>query len=545
MLSLVFFTALLGAPTDDPEDAKKPRVEEGPRIVMPGTKEDLSKFDKSPEQLRSEEEAKEEARLSAWLEVSSEPAPTLAIGRGDARFVRVDVPIKRRPNGPIFWRVLSEAQDGAVVSPWIESLSFVEEKKRLFARGRYALLVEPNAKPRASFAGKIEIREKDTWSVIGEARIVATVEVKPAEYNAAEVEDLRRAYGIFSTKARNALDRLPELSAYLRVDGMDGPPASTSSESLPKVEAFLAARVRAAIAERRLRAAADGTDPTVAEQAVLALGSLRKSTEGSNAGAAADRRSNAENLAIARKLVDALSFEEAELLLTRLRTRGQMIQSELEEVLLLLGAVYSAKGLDDRAKKAFGQALCLNPAAKSPSSRPPMSRAFEAVRVTEPCPEGVKPKEPRAVLVSDPRGTHLDVSIAFGPDPHELVSGGEIDIFGPGGDVMLKASSRAEGSVLSARFELTESIANDIRSRVLARIVAKEISGISVFSLGTEQPLSIDVERAEKPSTVSTMPWWIWVAGGAGIIGISAIVVAAASGSDSGSRAIGPVGVTF
>ncbi|MBI2378786.1 MAG: hypothetical protein HYV07_32630 [Deltaproteobacteria bacterium] len=541
MISVALLAVLTAAP-EEPETVGDP--EEGPRLVMPGG-EDLSKVDKSPDELRAEAEASDAARLAAWIEVAGE-AGALQIARGDARFLTVEIPLKRRPtSGTAFWRVLPEAQEGATLGPWVEHVTFLEDKRRVIARGRVAILVDAASRSKARVVARLEAREKESWSVLGEARVAFTVDVKPATATEQDIDDARRAHGIFVARARAALERLPELTAYLRLDSMDPPPASTNADSLPSVEAFLAARLRAAIAEGRLRAAAELPDPELAERAVLALGSLRRGDADPLETAAAEKRSNAENLAIARRRVDALSLDSAETLLSKLRKRGQLVRGELEEALILLGCIHAARGMEDRAKKAFGQALCLNPNAKLSTTRVPMVRAFESVRAQAPCPEGINPGEPFAVLVTESGGTYLDVTLPFGPDPHELVSGGDVEVFGPGGDVMLKASTRAEHGKLVARFGLTDSIAADIRARVLVRAVAKETSGVAIFTLGAEEPKSVPVERVEAPSTVSRIPWWVWVAGGAGVVGVTAVVIAAASSGGAPSRTIGPVGITF
>ena len=474
---------------------------------------------------------------------------TLEIERGDSVFVPVEVPLRRRPRGDFAMRIADATANRRVaVVDWLEAVELSSSGRRSRAKGLYVVRLGPEAQGRLDVRATVLVVDPASDKVLAKKRIVHVVEAKPARATTESIELDRKAYVLFQKRAKESFGGLRKLHDHIRLDRVVGAPRGVALDDKER-EALLRyqrGRLRADIARQRLRAAADSDDPSLAEAAVLAIGTLSKRPSGPAAKARGmEGRSVMQNLAVAKNAVEDLRVDEAEGVLNKLRMSGKLNPVGLARALRLLGAVYAVRGRTEDAARHFGQSVCLDSRLGPPSKREPIFRLFTAVKGTRRCAGKIALTRIRADRTSSSEGLTITVRISFGPDPYRLVSGGNIELWGAGGEIVAAAQDRAEhepAPVLEASFADTGHLENVI-GQLLVRAVAKDVSGVALAHIGDPDPVPTNV-AARDDVTVDTIPWWLWVAGSVAVAGAAtATMVFVGSGEDT--RAIGPVSATF
>lgn len=520
--------------------------------------DDISLIDKTPDA----PEVVEAAALAAHV-VRRRPAAELStrqgelrdpialhvpLDRGDTLFIEVPFFERRAPAGAAVL-TLANVQSGGktTVMPWLEDAK-LERKGRALSGSAVLILRADAAAPLGETTVGARLTAVIGTQVAASLDCTITVTVVAPRTSTASIELDRRAYGHFQRRAEQAFESIPTLQDYLRLDRVYAAPRA---RPLPPAEQaalpnYLATRLRADIAAQRLRVAADDAEGAVAEAAVRAIGGLSERPSGTNAQAkAVAKRTPDKNIEAATRALDDLRIDEAEGVLDRLRKSGKLDVPQLATVLGLLGAIYSARGRDN-ADRTFGQALCLQPKLTAPSRRQPMLRAFEAVRTAALCREPLSMGTPVATRRTGLGPVMVDIKVPFGPDPYALVSGGDIELWGSGGEIIEVAQVRATHgtpNVLEASFEDRGDLEN-FAGQLLVRLVAKDVSGVALATIGDPSPVPTSVGEAPIEGAAG-IPWWVWLVGGVAVAaGTATAIGLGVSGKEDG-RGVGPVSVTF
>lgn len=518
-------------------------------------------LDERPESADRGDTAEDPAEIERHVAARVPSAPVLRVARGSTIFVEAIVPL---PRGFPVEKI--EARLASVRAPrevrWIPSVEIEPFEgatpNATSLRLLYALRVSMSA-PEASpqkVAATIQVRD------LGAKRPIATMNVQHAleivSPNVPALQDIdldRRAYLLHQRLTMEAYAKLKSLHGDLRYDRVDAPPPieRIPEGDLDALKAFLRHRLRADIALTRLRVAADLEDATLQEAAVLAIGSLSKGPSGSAERASAIQGETIERaLDMTERALDDLRVDEAEGYLKRLRKSGRLDRSTFARWLTLFGAVDVIRARRDHARAHFGQAICIRPDITLPLRRLPISRAWDAERTSpSACTRPIAIERVTATRrPSADGGTVIVVRADLTPDPHHVVSGGDIELWGSGGEVQklerVRAIEDAERtSRLEASFADTGMLEN-YAGELLIKVFAREVSGIVVASHGDPDPISTPIGRSPELSGMAAeIPSWVWyVAAGVAAVGAATAGVVLLSGRET-KQGIGPIIAEF
>lgn len=473
--------------------------------------------------------------------------PTLELSAGDTAFVEFPVRLTRPlPERPRVVPLGIRAPRGLWVAPFGE-LGAPTRGGVLVRYAVRATSAEPGAQLSLQLA--LEVRGPDD-APAGRAEVEQTVKVTASAPSVLEIEADRAAFIALQAVAQKAAEALPELKHYLRLDRVDRPPSPgrVPAEKDSVLERFLAHRLRADVARARLRHAADAKDPALATAAARAIGALSDKPTGPAARARAiEGVTTDQALALARRALDDLQVDEAEGFLNKLRTSGRLEHAELAETLALLAAVSYLRGRDAAAARLYGAARCLDPALRVKLTRPALQARFQEASGKAACEGALAVSAVTVERRPADDGVELVVDARLADDPHGLVSGGQIELWGFGGALDKSQKVRAEqvdgAPHLVARFSgEPDAFSYDV---ALVKVLAQDVSGVVLATYGDPDPVSVPVKDLVDAGV--KVPGWVWwVATGVAVVGGATAVGVWAAGRDtSPTRSIGPIDVRF
>jgi hypothetical protein len=369
-----------------------------------------------------------------------------------------------------------------------------------------------------------------------------------------ELEALGNAFRHHQKEAKDIRDALPRSKAWLSMDALQTPSSSTRLDPAEKsaVHRFLEHRLFASTARDRILGVAESPLSALQAKAVREIGGLTNGPSGTQAAAlAVDGLSVRDAIEKARLALDDLDIDTAEGFLEKLRKRDLQDKHSLALVLRLLGAVHEVRGRTREAEKTLQQALCLEPKLQEPLTRPYFHPALTAATQSPACKQAAAFGSASAMYVGEEIPSEVRLRIQFGPDPYELVSGGFITVFGPGGGRLhggraeAVTSSKDRSRALELRFEDPMPYEKPFE-RLFVSASAVELSGTEIFSTGSPHLLEVRV-GGDRPSLSEGIPWWVWaVAGGVAVAGGTVLGVVLAGSSDGApNQGIGPIGASF
>lgn len=522
---------LAGAPPT-PEPTPPPKT---------GLETNLEQIDRGPE----DRSAQEATRLEDHLLRLASPSQPINLAVGETVFLELDVAIDRPLAGPPVAAVSKSSKPGLSVLPVVTVEREVKGKKTTLTL-RYAVRNQGlvgTAKLDLQFTLSQEPPGPNSGAAaVNMASLLLNGQL--TQTSKGDIEDDRKAYLLFQGRAAEAYQALPTLHDYLRLDRVDRPPAALGlkAELRPTLDRFVRSRLYADIALARLRAAAAHPDPELEEAAILAIGALTKKPNAvAKKARAIEGLTNAQGLDATKAALLDLRIDEAEGFLDKLRNSGRLNRAELSLALELEGGVHAMRGRKELATVAFGRVRCLDPKWSWTLNRPFFQRAVAAAG--NGCSEALKIRSTVATRAETVDGPRITVVCQFGPDPFRLVSGGEIQLWGSGGEVHSaeKIRTSEDGTTLEAEFVDNGELEN-YAGQVLVRVVLRDLSGVSIAGFGDPDP--VPMELTGDPSG-APLPWYTWaIAGGVLAVGAATvgIVLLATSGE---TRGIGPIGVTF
>lgn len=508
-----------------------------------GLETDLDRVDVSPQAPQQVEATRLEDRL---LRLGRADQPVL-LPIGDTVFLEAEVsldgPPQPRPNvvtfrsskpGLMVLPVVTLENEGSGKKPKV-TLRYAVRNTGLVGTAKLELRLQVNLQ---------SAKANDGAAVLHDITLLVNGQLSTPTL--ADVEDDKRSFLLFQGRAEEAYRGLPTLHDYLRLDRVDRPPtaAGLKNEQRPLLDRFVRARVYADIAAARLRAAADHPDPALSDAAVLALGSLSKKPSGvAKKARAIEGLTNLQALDAIRAALLDLRIDEAEGFLDKLRNSGRLNRAELTAGLELEAGVQAMRGRRELARVALGRSLCLEPGRSSTLSRPFFQRLAEEAK-SGGCAQALRIVQTQAERLTTTDGPKISVVSTFGPDPFRLVSGGEIQIWGSGGEVHSaeKIRTSEDGTRLEAEFNDNGELEN-YAGQVLVKVVLRDLSGVPIATFGDPDPQPLDLSGDGGGGL--GLPWYGWaIAGGVLVLGAATagIILAASQGE---TRGIGPIGVTF
>lgn len=519
-----------------------------------------------------EEKAESEHRLLEAVIATprpANPAAKVVLSPGEALFAARDVTVTRAPRANVRARLdRTRSPPGTAWVPWVEVVPPPPPKPASPLAAEAPPPPSPPPRPSVhvlyvlrALRGVAPVangRATATLEILDEAGVLARVEIaqpiqtlaQPAAATPELADDLRKAAIHFEDAMQRAYEGLEKLRDDIGPGRLELPPeAHVKSADRPRLDLYLHAVVRTEIARERLRALADVADESVAARAILALGALP--TRAGAARAAADAV-DAELIIVAlentRIALEDLRLDEAEARLTRLRNRGRMNRGELTRALVLAGAVAAARGKTSAAREHFEQALCVAPGHQERFRRAFYRRAFDAARGDpERCSKPIQVGIVTAARGTTPAGPELVVRAPVGPDPFGLITGGDIELWGPGGALASTQHVRVQGegkSVLEAHFADTGGLEN-YANQILVKVFARDVTGVPIAIKGDPDPLALELATPPGSPSPVDLPWWVWAIAG-GIVAVGAATAGIIVLSNRGvTRGIGPINADF
>ncbi len=470
----------------------------------------------------------------------------LKINAGDTVFLLTEIKLSATPVQPQVRLIAVRADRGVSTAPWAELIAV----KRRIATVRYPVRVRSAADQPKDIRFVIDVRDGQSGKSVGNQRVQHTVVIGPIR---ADAEDLlldTKAYLHHQRLAQQAYDKLPELKDYLRLDRVDRPPSPSRVPEAKNaiLQSFLQHRFHADIARQRLRTAADHEDQTIALAAALALGKLSAKPSGPAARARAiEGVSRRQALKLATSALDDLQIDEAEGILNKLRLGGTLNKRALAMTLALQGAVSFLRNKPQVAIRNYGAAHCLVSGLRPQVSRNILRKRFEQSVSAPGCAKAISFEQVRATRKSVNGELVVQVHLRISPDPHQVVSGGKVQLWGSGGQIAREATARVQtkDGVAYLLVDFPEDEESLSGAWLLMKAEAQHVSGVTLATLGDDKPQAVQIEDGGL-GTALIVPTWLWVVtGSAALVGGAVAGVWALSQSNQINRAIGPVDIRF
>ena len=249
-------------------------------------------------------------------------------------------------------------------------------------------------------------------------------------------------------------------------------------------------------------------------------------------------------------LLERLQFEQTVGWSDALIDSQRLQRSQLAQALVLRATAQAVGGFEEEARLAFGQASCLDPVARPPS-RPLFDAVFGKLAQPPACAQPLNVLGVTAVRAGTEDGVTVTVSVAYGPDPFSLISGGTVQLFDARGALVAQQPGAPEQfenqSVLVAEF-IDDGTLTDASERLYVAATLDGPGRVAVAEAGTPEPEIVTIADTGTFGSGGGLPLWLWIAlGVAAVGGATAAAVVAASGGDGtdADRGIGPINIRF
>jgi hypothetical protein len=355
-----------------------------------------------------------------------------------------------------------------------------------------------------------------------------------------------QAFDYFQKQAMEKKRGLGKMRQELSMQSIRYQVIDLSKKDRPLIRAFLYDRIRADVAYRRLKQRAQSKTSAFRIQAIRALANLAHFDDQAKRRLRYQLSEPDLSLKHALLALEDFDFHDSHLLASRARNSGKLNRKTLSRALAVLAAIeLIRKPKSPKVRPLVGQAFCLNPKLKTPIRLSMVKREFEDMRKSPPCPNGIIVGQVVATRRIENGLNMVDVTGEFGPDPYELVSGGNIELWGAGGEIIETAKIRArhgEKNTLISSFEDRGDIQNYV-GQILIRLLVKDLSGVDVAVFGQDEAIPIDIDESNLSFT-RHIDWWMWALAGAVILAGSATAILSVVDTDP-QRGVGPISIRF
>jgi hypothetical protein len=479
--------------------------------------------------------------IEARTEVAADPTETVAIDAGETLFFRVKVPVRKGvPLDGTIDKV--RAPKGVSIVPWVEVAG---------GFAIYGIQADRTVASTDLLEGEIILRDRE-GNPVGRKALLHEIAPRRSAPTAEIIALDRDAYLHHQAIAASAYERLQRLHDFLRLDQFVRPPSAQNvpADRTEDYLRFMHHRLRADAAERRLRAAAGSSDEAIEVQAIQAIGALSRRPSGpAKMARAIDGVTTTDALAITTKALEDLRIDEAEGFLDKLRNGGRLTKEELAEALIIAGAIRFARGAERDAAKEMGRAFCIIPELGSAPARRAFAKLFAEAKAATPCKEPIEIREVKVEHAKSGESLVYRITAEFGDDPFGLITGGDVQLWGSGGEIF--AGDQVRTTDVEGRRFLVGEVRDSgnmetFGGQILVKAFVKDVSGVVIASFGHPDPKPLPIERHESLPAVD-IPWWVWVvvAGGVAVAAGTTTAIVLGTREREAELGIGPIEVTF
>jgi len=503
---------------------------------------DIEKFDKSPLSAKARQEIQMQNHLGPIRSGKNE----IQLAAGDTYFGKLSFKLKRQYSRAELHLTLSKRKPSPhfelVEYPLSAKLDEGETNQLVIIYGLRSKEKAPAKKHTLSL--RLEIRESKTNRRIRRHNFYDVITILPEAHSSRAIDKNREAYNYFQRRAAKGFLQAKAQQAQVSMRSISGRQAATKQPRATTLDLFLFDRLRADVALKRLRRLAHSKTSSLSTVALYALASLNHQDPKPRKRLRHQLSSPQIALHHASIAFKSFAFDDAEILARHARNSGKLKRKDLARSIAILGALDLVRKRDTH-RKHFGQAHCLDAQVTAPTQIPIVTTAFQEVAKTKPCPDGIKIGQLTATRRIKDDVNMVYVTGEFGPDPHELVSGGNIELWGAGGEIIEIAKVRASHGTknfLTTTFEDRGDIQNYL-GQILVRLVAKDLSGVPIATFGKDGAIPLEIDDSEI-SVMRHIDWWMWLLAGLAVAAGGA-VAATQLIDDEPKRGIGPVNIRF
>ena len=429
--------------------------------------------------------------------------------------------------------------------PQALKVSYQNEKKNT-VRVTYAIETKEKSELKPHTLNfSISISEISSRKPLRVRKFKQNIKILPPVPSTASPEFLVETHNHFQALASKLGNELPP--------GMKSPnlrnlPKSISKRELPPdwLRRFFGLRLKAVVAERVLRKMLTTTTEKNRDNVLKAILGLRF-FERSTQRRLTPYTTNPENaLNAAEKKFLRYELSDALYLAKFARNSGKLKSSRLAKSLLMIGGIQLLS--EPNSKAAFenmSKAMCLSSEQAFPIQSLRVQTTINQIKAANQCIQKLSIQQVKARRIFREGVNLVEVSGVFGPDPYKMVSGGTIELWGAGGDVIETAQIRAERGTINrvvSTFEDRGDIQNYVGD-ILIRIILKDIAGTELAYYGQNDPIALSIDESGI-SFVDKWGPWLWILTGIAVASAGAFTYFHFSGQEP-ERGIGPVNIRF
>ena|GEM_PF-6499564 len=339
-----------------------------------------------------------------------------------------------------------------------------------------------------------------------------------------------------------------ELPAGTKSPSMRSLPSSLYKQQLPRTWSrhFFSHRLKASIAERELYKILKSSkehDRDDVLKAILDLRYFENSIQNRLSPYTTTPQSALQasvNKLLRYELSDALYLSKFA------RNSGKLEIHLLAKSLLIIGGIQLLGAPNSQSAIAtLSKAICLKKNLDFPLASLQVAQTLETIKSSNLCKQKLNIQQVRARRFIEDGANMVEVTALFGPDPYKMVSGGTIELWGAGGDIIESAQIRAERGAINrvvSTFEDRGDIQNYVGD-ILIRIIVKDVAGTELAYYGQTEPIALGIDESSI-SIVDRWGPWLWILTGIAVTSAGLLTYSHFS-SQEPERGIGPVTIRF
>ena len=345
-----------------------------------------------------------------------------------------------------------------------------------------------------------------------------------------------------ASKTRN------ELPAGTKAPSMRSLPSSLYKQKLPKAwtRQFFSYRLKASIAERELYTSLKSATKQERDEILTAILNLRYFEDSVQSRLSPYTTTPQSSLKAAVKKLLRYELSDALYLAKFARNSGKLDIALLAKSLLIIGGIQLLGAPESQsAIDTVNKAICLEKDLDFPLASIRVAQTLETIKSRNLCKQKLNIQQVKARRLIEDGNNMVEVTGLFGPDPYKMVSGGTIELWGAGGDIIESAQIRAERGSLNrvvSTFEDRGDIQNYVGD-ILIRIIIKDVAGTELAYYGQTEPIALSIDESSI-SIVDRWGPWLWILTGIAVTSAGIFTYSHFS-SQEPERGIGPVTIRF
>ncbi|MEE2903062.1 MAG: hypothetical protein VYC39_12075 [Myxococcota bacterium] len=429
--------------------------------------------------------------------------------------------------------------------PQALSVEYLEKKKNV-VRVTYA--IESRGKPqrrRYTLKFSVSIFKAASTKPARVKNFKHVIKIVPPETQARPPRFIAQTHNYFQNLASKAINELP---AGTNAPSIRSLPSSLYNQKLPKAwsRLFFSHRLKASIAERELYKSLKSATKQERDEILTAIFNLRYFEDSVQSRLAPYTTTPQSSLKAAVKKLLRYELSDALYLAKFARNSGKLDITLLAKSLLIIGGIQLLGATDSQsAIDTVNKAFCLKMDLDFPLASTRLAQALAKIKSSNLCKQKLNIQQVKARRFIEDGNNMVEVTGLFDPDPYKMVSGGTIELWGAGGDIIESAQIRAEREPINrvvSTFEDRGDIQNYVGD-ILIRIIVKDVAGTELAYYGRTDPIALSIDESSI-SIVDRWGPWLWVLTGIAITSAGLFAYSHFS-SQEAERGIGPVTIRF